>query len=122
MTKKLVVTSEVKNALDSVIHNASWSDAEIVEMTVQKEWSSKQRVPMNDLSTEDILTAITHGYELKKPQFRTGSRPSDEAVIELVEVYKEKSKDATFSYGDGIADGIRLALRKMNLHVEGITE
>ncbi|MGG0487230.1 hypothetical protein ABEY65_28170 [Priestia aryabhattai] len=122
VSNKLQVTKEVKDALDSVVHNAGWSDAEIIEMTIKQEWSSKRRTPMNGLSTEEILKAIKDGYQVKAPKFSTGSRPSDAQVMDLVETYQAKRKEDTFSYGDGIADGIRFALRKMNLNVEGITE
>ena len=120
LTKKLEVTKEVKKALDSVAHSTTWEKGEIIQKTIEKTWTTPLRLPLNNISVEDLIQALYEGYIQKDIIMQTGTRPSQEKLDELVTSY-EKHKDAqNYTYEDGLADGIQFALSKLNINIEGI--
>ncbi|MDR7207624.1 hypothetical protein [Priestia megaterium] len=120
LTKKLEVNKDVKLALDSVADSSSWTKGEIIQKSIEKTWTTPLRKPLNEMKLDDLIQALYDGYVRKDIIMQTGSRPNQEKLDELVTSYNKHKMAQSYTYEDGISDGIQFALSKLNINIEGI--
>ena len=117
---KVKVSKRVSELLDELTYSAIWDKEDIIESHIEG-WNSERRKPLNDLSLEEMTTAIFVGYEIEE-QVKFPEEVSEGEVNQLVAVFNKHKNSPMFSYGDGVKDGIIRTLAHLNIQVKGINK
>ncbi|MCY8256427.1 DUF1642 domain-containing protein [Bacillus spizizenii] len=129
MTQKVTVTKEVAEALKVSTPFYGWSIGEVIEGHLDNDFMSDKRRCLNEsegkISTDDLMKALVNGYEVKKVLTLDTSEFDGKTQEELVDAnrrisaeLKNREGSSTFSYGDGIYDGIKFTLAYLGIDVD----
>lgn len=129
MAQRVTVTKKVSKALESVSPSQGWSMKEVMEAHLENGFISDTRRCLNEgagkISTHDLMKALVNGYEVEKIITLDTEEFEGKTEEELVEAnrrisaqLKDKRGSVTFSYNDGVYDGIMFALSELGIEVD----
>lgn len=129
MSQRVTVTKKVSKALESVSPSQGWSMKEVMEAHLENGFISDTRRCLNEgagkISTDDLMKALVNGYEVEKVLTLDTSEFEGKTEEELVDAnrrisaeLKNREGSSTFSYGDGIYDGIKFTLAYLGIEVD----
>lgn len=127
--QKIIVSKEVKDALDVTINSPDWSLAEVLDCHISSTFLSDTRRVLNlsegKITTEDIVKASVYGYEVEKvatlntSEFDMMSEKDRERVnASLVRSLKARENAYPYTYSDGVYDGMRIELGRLGIEVD----
>lgn len=120
--EKIKVSREVAEFIegykDNVAGYLGWEDDLIIEHS--RTWANsfegakESAMCMKDISPLELSKILIYGYEVEKTP--------EEMVLALYKVVKDEITAKNLQFDKGMAAGIVMTLKKLNIEIEGVTD
>ena len=117
MTEKLKVSREVADAIECVKRECYGFNA-TMNIHIKNGWTSEEKMPLSQLTAEQLATALIVGYEVEKTPH--------EKIAVIYKHHYPKSRDGSGStqkyFSKGYVKGIKFTLEKLGITVKGVND
>ena len=118
MTEKLKVSRAIADAIETLGSDRNVTGHSVnaqLHLHAECAWETTERTPLNELSLEELATALIVGYEVEMTSHEVIEKQFSDCL-------GSEGLSEERLYDDGFADGIEFTLNTLGITVKGVND